>query len=293
MPIRKAASPPELTPMEAACNMALLRAHEEAAQKYPKDELYFGVYRSRTFVVITRTTHWLQRIKLYVQWLFGLISYKQEDIAKLAERSKKQWVPAGEKAQLQQEMDGKVQQLEAAQNLLAQSKIQLQAKAAQCQANEQEAQVFRNSSNSWKQQHQRVQAVRAQYENLYKQNQNQIGGKDADIRQKMQSANDLLREKGELETKLMRAVRVMQHLEEVTIRDLRRENVALREQIASKDLKIRDLQNPGKKAKNPPAHGATATSPPRPRPANSTAHPKGGFNPATPATQNPRPPPGQ
>lgn len=107
---------PELSSREAAYNMALLGEHEKEAGKKSKRELYFGVYRSRTFIFITRSTSLLERVKRYVQWLFGLISYSQDAIESLAARSRRHFVPA-------KELKVSKEQLEAVQKQLAKAAL--------------------------------------------------------------------------------------------------------------------------------------------------------------------------
>lgn len=194
MVIRKTYSSPELSLREAAYNMALLVEHEKDAEKKIKRELYFGVYRSRTFIVITRSTSLLERIKLYIQWLFGSISYKQDAIDNLTARSRKHFVPANE-------MKAKNEQLEAA--FLNKDRL----KEERLQNAQQELRDQRQANANWRNACQQKEAARAIYERLHREMQNREEAKDRDVIQKQERIGTLELEIGRLRNENQRADR--------------------------------------------------------------------------------------
>ncbi|MCE5316188.1 MAG: hypothetical protein LLG04_02340 [Parachlamydia sp.] len=273
MVIRKTCPSPELTLREAAYNMALLTEHERDAGKNIKRDLYFGVYCSRSFIVITRSTSLLERIKRYIQWLFGSISYKQDAIDNLAARSRRYFVPANE-------MKAKIEQVEAA--LLKKDRL----KEERHQNVEQELRNQRQANVNWRNACQQSQGARAIYEQLHREMQNREAAKDQAVIQKQQRINTLELDVDRLQTENQRADRtwrqrwkeaeeagkfaMMQARQEMQA-TFRKEIQAKDKTIQGKDRTIQSLKDEItqlRQAQQPPVAAAKTAGPnPQPTPA--------------------------
>lgn len=235
---------PSITPLQAAQNMVLYTEHLKDIAKPPKQkkELYFGVYRSRSFVTISNSTPWLERLKRYIQWLFGFISYKQEDVNKLAILSRKHWIPASEKDRLESAVETKIKQLEVAQILLSESqqsdeihKSSLHAAEQMLKFNEELIQQKENAVET-------TQATLSLYTKTYESLKKQVDGKDKDILAKYKEIADLKLENGKLSQK------VEEHKNNYRILDQRAQTVITKLQ---KDIETLKSQKSG--AVKPPS----------------------------------------
>lgn len=169
MVIRKTSSP-ELTSREAAYNMALLIEHEKESGRKVKRELYFGVYCSRSFIAITRSTSLIERIKRYIQWLIGSISYSRDAIDNLAARSRKHWVPANE-------LKAKKVKLEEAEKKLAKA----QHAEEKLQKAEQDLQIQRQANGRYINVNQQWRNTSTYYQNQYLETRDREYAKDAQL----------------------------------------------------------------------------------------------------------------
>lgn len=255
MVIHKTLSSPELAPREAALNMVLLVEHEKDSGRSSKRELYFGVYRSRSFIVITRSTSLLERIKRYIQWLIGFISYRQDAINSLAARSRKHWVPAN--------------QLEAAQKQLAKARLAEE----KLQKTELDLRNQRQANANWRNAYQQAQTARALYENLHREMQNQEDAKDQSVIQKQQRINALERELGTLRNEHITEIRNLKQNwkrewdnaadeAKMMVIQARQKTVAKDKELEARDKKIKQLQAQIAQMRQTPATPAAAVGPP-------------------------------
>ena len=185
-----------------------------------------------------------------------MITYKKEAAVQLAEQSKKQWVPAAEKRQMQREVD-------CAQNQLALAQYELQTKEAFLQAAELEVQILRSGNQNWEEANKQAQEARAQYEKLHKEIQNREDALTDKLLNGQKEANRLTAENAKLNELMMRLKGEIADKED-TIVKLRKElffkNQATAPKVPPKYHQKKEPESPTK-PKKPKVTQTTTTNP--------------------------------